>query len=285
MPNDPRTSELLDLTRGFKGAVQTAELFGEEEFAASGFEAETLEPAAPVAAAPISTPAKRLVVPAAVPVQTPSPERTVLSNGSSSADKEARLQKLYAQYDGCRMCALAEGRTKIVFGVGVTDLKVLFVGEGPGFDEDKQGFPFVGKAGQLLDKILNSIGLDRSKNVYIANIVKCHPLKDPSRPEMRGNDRPPLPGEILACKEILDQQMDILDPPIICALGSTAARALMNSSQGITSVRGKLFDYTLPKSGKVIPLLPTYHPAALLRNELLKKDVWQDMKLLKTLLK
>ncbi len=207
----------------------------------------------------------------------------VLKPAQNDQDKNKKLEELYRKYDGCLMCPLSEGRVKIVFGVGSVDLKVLFVGEGPGYDEDKQGFPFVGKAGQLLDKIMQSIGLDRKTNAYIANIVKCHPMTDPTKPEMRGNDRAPQPSEILACKEILDQQIEILDPPLICVLGATAARAMLNSSEGITALRGRLFDFKFPKSGKTVPLLPTYHPAALLRNELLKKDVWQDMKLLRTL--
>ncbi len=260
MPGDTESTELLNLTRGLRNAVETAQLYGEEEFSAAS---SAFLPKA--AAAPVSTPA---------PVLSPA----------VSSEKKKKLEALYQKYAGCTMCPLSEGRTKIVFGVGSVDLKVLFIGEGPGFDEDKQGFPFVGKAGQLLDKIMQSIGLNRNANAYIANVVKCHPMKDAARPEIRGNDRPPTPEEMSACREILDQQIEILDPPVICVLGASAAKAMLNTTEGITALRGRMFDFKFPVSGKTVPLLPTYHPAALLRNELLKKDVWQDMKLLRTYL-
>ena len=178
---------------------------------------------------------------------------------------------------------MGASRNKIVFGMGSLSPKVLFVGEGPGYQEDRTGLPFVGKAGELLDKILAAIGLDRTTG-YIANIVKCHPMRDPKKPEMRGNDRPPEPLEIEACSPILAQQIEILRPPLICALGSPSAKTLLRTSDGITRIRGRVFDFEYPVSKKVVPLIPTYHPAALLRNEELKKDVWKDMKLLKTLI-
>jgi DNA polymerase len=164
--------------------------------------------------------------------------------------------------------------------MGSLDPRVLFIGEGPGYEEDRKGLPFVGRAGELLDRILAAIGLDRGQ-VYIANIVKCRPMKDPDQPELRGNDRPPEPAEIEACAQILEQQIEILDPPVICALGSTGAKVLLKTGEGITRLRGKVYNYQFPESGKIVPLVPTYHPAALLRNELLKKDVWRDMKLLR----
>lgn len=194
--------------------------------------------------------------------------------------RKEQLRALYAKFANCKNCALSGSRNKIVFGMGQLYPQALFVGEGPGYEEDRTALPFVGRAGALLDKILSSIGLDRN-SVYITNIVKCHPMKDPAHPEMRGNDRPPFPVEIAACKTILDQQIEILQPPVICALGTTAARVLLQREEGISLLRGKVYQFQFPVTKKIVPLIPTYHPAALLRNELLKKEVWQDMKLLK----
>lgn len=257
MPSDRPDPELLSLISGLKSHLKTAELFGEEDFAYQR---------------PSAAPEKAVAAPSVVP----SPD--------SGGTPEERLAALNRQYENCRDCRLAETRTKFVFGMGSPRPRVLFVGEGPGYEEDRQGLPFVGKAGQLLDKIMAAIGLDRN-SVYIANMVKCHPLKDPSQRELRGNDRPPEPEEMAACRKILDRQIEILDPPVICALGSTAARALLGTEDGITRLRGRVFQFEVLGKGKTVPLIPTYHPAALLRNEALKKDVWQDMKLLRTLLR
>jgi len=180
----------------------------------------------------------------------------------------------------CQRCPLSASRIKIVFGVGNPQAEVMFVGEGPGFDEDRIGEPFVGKAGQLLDKILAAIDLDRSK-VYIANIVKCHPMIDPSDPEKRGNDRPPSPEEIEKCIPFLKKQIEAINPRMIVTLGAVATRALLNRSEGITKLRGKVVHADLVEGRPPIPVLPTYHPAALLRDPLLKKPVWEDMKFLR----
>jgi DNA polymerase len=155
---------------------------------------------------------------------------------------------------------------------------VLFVGEGPGFEEDRRGEPFVGPAGELLDRILAAIGLSRA-TVYIANIVKCHPMKDPARPEARGNDRPPSPEEAAACRPHLAEQIRILSPRCIVALGAVAARALLGSAEPIGRLRGTWGEY---RDGDLtVKVMPTYHPAALLREPALKKLVWQDMKALR----
>ena len=217
---------------------------------------------------------------AAVQIVPPPPSPSPVSN----SDKDSRLAALYARYANCQNCPLGASRNKIVFGMGSTNPKVLFVGEGPGFEEDRKGLPFVGRAGELLDKMMAAIGLSR-QNVYIANMVKCHPMKNPDRPDLRGNDRPPEPPEMDACRPILEEQIEILDPPVICALGTTAAKALLKTADGITRLRGRVFDFASPLSGKIIPLLPTYHPAALLRNEELKGDAWKDLKHLKTLIR
>ncbi|OGR83553.1 MAG: hypothetical protein A2636_01380 [Elusimicrobia bacterium RIFCSPHIGHO2_01_FULL_64_10] len=193
------------------------------------------------------------------------------------------LEELYARYSGCLNCVLGKSRKKIVFGMGSLRPKVLFIGEGPGYEEDRKGLPFVGKAGELLDRILAAIGLSR-ETVYIANIVKCHPMREPEHPDMRGNDRPPLPEEMEACRPILEAQIRILAPPVICALGATAARSLLRTGDGITRLRGKVYGYPIADTGRTVPLVPTFHPAALLRDPSLKKDAWKDMKLLRGLI-
>jgi DNA polymerase len=171
----------------------------------------------------------------------------------------------------CHKCPLGNSRIKLVYGVGNPDARLMFVGEGPGYDEDRQGEPFVGKAGQLLNKIIEAMGLKR-ENVYIANVVKCHPVIDAADIEKRGNDRPPSPEEVAACLPYLEKQIDIIKPAVICALGNSAVHHLLKMEEGITKLRGRFFDY------RGIKLMPTYHPAALLRNPLLKKDTWSDVK-------
>jgi DNA polymerase len=165
-----------------------------------------------------------------------------------------------------------------VFGTGNPKAELLFIGEGPGFDEDHKGEPFVGRAGQLLTKIIESIGLKREE-VYIANIVKCHPVIDPTDPEKRGNDRPPTPEEISSCLHFLEEQIELIKPKVICVLGNSAARTLLATEEGISKLRGVFREY------RGFKLMPTYHPAALLRNPSLKKDVWEDMKLIRAALK
>lgn len=202
---------------------------------------------------------------------------------TASPEKDKLLADLYGRYANCQNCPLGVSRQKIVFGMGSLNPQVLFIGEGPGYEEDRKGLPFVGRAGELLDKMMAAIGLSR-ETAYIANMVKCHPMKNPGRPDLRGNDRPPEPGEMEACRPILEEQIGILDPPVICALGATAARALLKTAEGITRLRGRIFDFENSKGGRVIPLLPTYHPAALLRNPELKRDAWEDLKRLKAIL-
>ena len=203
----------------------------------------------------------------------------MVPSSSSAPLRELRDEKI----GDCHLCALGDTRVKLVFGVGNPTASVMFVGEGPGYDEDRRGEPFVGKAGQLLDKILSAIGLDRTK-VYIANMVKCHPMKDATQPEMHGNDRPPTPEEMDKCRPFLMEQIRIINPKIIVTLGGTATKGLLNSTEGITALRGRLFDFQVSESSPVIKILPTFHPAALLRDESLKKFVWEDMKLLRSLI-
>ncbi len=245
---ETRSQEINSLKESVREYVKTSELFGEDEFF------RTLH-------------------------QTPLVEKPA----QESSDKKARLDALYGKYAECKNCPLGNTRNKIVFGMGVLNPDVLFVGEGPGFEEDRKGLPFVGRAGELLDKIMASINLSREKSVYIANIVKCHPMKNPDRPDLRGNDRPPEPSEMAACLPILEEQIDILDPKFICTLGSVSTKALLKTEDGISRIRGRLFEY-VSLSHKKIQVLPTYHPAALLRNPELKRDVWEDMKLLQNLI-
>ncbi len=187
---------------------------------------------------------------------------------------------LSEQIKACRACALGKSRIQAVPGVGSHDARVMFVGEGPGFDEDHQGEPFVGRSGKLLDKIMESIGLSR-RTVYIANIVKCHPMVDPGDPEKRGNDRPPSPEEISACRPWLDAQIRAIAPRFLVTLGAVSARVLLGDSTPITRIRGVWREYDPGEGAPRVRLLPTFHPAALLRNPVLKRDVWTDMKSLK----
>jgi len=189
------------------------------------------------------------------------------------------LDDLARSIKDCQKCKLGRTRTNLVFGVGNPKAELMFVGEGPGFDEDRLGIPFIGRAGQLLTKIIESIKLTREE-VYISNIVKCHPLKDPTHPEMRGNDRPPAQDEVDQCLPILFKQIGIIEPKIICTLGSPATKALLNLTEGIGKLRGKFYDFYPPygKFGEPIKVIPTYHPAYLLRDPTRKREVWEDMK-------
>jgi uracil-DNA glycosylase len=180
---------------------------------------------------------------------------------SEEGDKAARLAALEQEYKDCRMCPLSGGRKNVVFGSGNPEARLMFIGEAPGFEEDQQGLPFVGAAGQLLTKILQAMKLSREE-VYIANCLKCRPPAN----------RNPLPTEIVTCSPILQAQIAIIRPRILCALGKFAAQTLLNTEEPISRLRGRFFDW---KDG--IRLMPTFHPAYLLRNPGDKKLVWEDM--------
>ncbi len=168
----------------------------------------------------------------------------------------------------CSRCKLhALGRRQVVFGVGNPDADLMFVGEAPGADEDIQGVPFVGRAGQLLTKIIEAIGLQRD-DVYIANVIKCRPPQN----------RNPEQDEVDTCEPFLFQQIDVIKPTVIVALGTFAARALLRTLDPISRLRGRVFEYRGAK------LIPTFHPAYLLRNPSSKREVWEDMKLARSLL-
>jgi uracil-DNA glycosylase len=188
---------------------------------------------------------------------------------ASSADPAAALNDLRLHIGDCTRCKLhGLGRRQVVFGVGNPRADLMFVGEAPGADEDLQGEPFVGRAGQLLTKIIEAIGLKRS-DVYIANVIKCRPP---------GN-RNPEPDEVATCEPFLSRQIDVIRPKVIVALGSFAAKALLRSDAPISRIRGHVFDY---RGGA--KLIPTFHPAFLLRSPERKRDVWEDMKKVRALL-
>jgi len=173
------------------------------------------------------------------------------------------LDEIRTDLGDCQRCRLAKERNRIVFGDGNPGAKLVFVGEGPGFEEDQQGKPFVGAAGQLLTRIIEAINLTRSQ-VYICNIIKCRPP---------GN-RNPEPDEIRTCFPFLERQLAAIQPDFICALGTFAAQTLLQTTTSISRLRGRFHEY------KGIKVLPTYHPAYLLRNPEKKREVWQDMKML-----
>jgi DNA polymerase len=181
----------------------------------------------------------------------PSPE---------AASRAAELSALDQTVSGCTRCRLAQGRHKVVFGSGNPDADLMLIGEAPGADEDRQGLPFVGAAGELLTRIIQAIEM-RREDVYIANVLKCRPP---------GN-RDPQPDEVAACRGYLERQIDLVQPKVIVALGRVAAQTLLGNDSAIGKMRGQWYRV------RGIPTLVTYHPAALLRTPALKRPTWEDM--------
>jgi len=208
-------------------------------------------------------------------------KQTISTSAVNIKDKAAALQELAEKINACQRCELGKTRIKAVPGEGNINTKLMFIGEGPGFDEDRQGRPFVGRAGQLLDKIIEAMGFKREE-VFIANMVKCHPMKDPTSPDKHGNDRAPNQEEIALCRRYIEQQIAIISPDFIVALGSVAGRSLIKDVPTFSSIRGKIYDLNLTYAtpSKPIKILATFHPAALLRNPAWKKDAWADLKVL-----
>ena len=219
---------------------------------------------------PTSVPTASTSVPDLRPQgRPPSPELRPPSPAAETRDSSRFLTMLKEEIGpGCARCKLhALGRKQVVFGVGNPDADLMFVGEAPGADEDEQGEPFVGRAGQLLTKIIEAIGLER-KDVYIANIIKCRPP---------GN-RNPEPDEVERCEPFLFRQVDAVKPRVIVALGKFAAQSLLRTTDPITRLRGRAFTY------RGATLIPTFHPAFLLRNPSAKREVWEDMKKVRAIL-
>jgi len=189
-----------------------------------------------------------------------------------AADGSDSSEKSNGNIQNCKACRLCETRKNAVPGEGAAEPLVMVIGEAPGADEDSSGRPFVGKAGQLLDKMLGSINLSRESNCFIANIVKCRPP---------GN-RDPQPDEIAACAAYLESQIQSLKPRFILCVGRLSAQTLLRSAEPVGKLRGKFMDCEI--AGLTIPLIATYHPSALLRNEDLKRPSWDDLKLLRAAL-
>ncbi len=218
-------------------------------------------------------PAPLLNVAAAKPATKSQPaetivERSLFSSESSEkkiipqADRPAALEIIRQEVAACTRCSeLASTRTQTVFGVGSPTARICFIGEAPGADEDRLGEPFVGRAGQLLTKMIQACGLKREE-VYILNVLKCRPP---------GN-RTPLPDEVSNCRGYMERQLEIIRPEVICCLGAVAAQAVLTTDRSIGKLRGKFHEYL------GIPVLCTYHPAYLLRNPAAKVDAWEDLK-------
>lgn len=183
------------------------------------------------------------------------------NSATGVATKTESLEEIRKDLGDCKRCPLCEGRTNIVFGIGNPRAQLMFIGEAPGRDEDRQGEPFVGRAGQLLNKIIEAMKMKR-EDVYIGNVAKCRP------PE----NRAPLPNEAETCIPFLHRQIAVIRPQIIVTLGSVATKFILETERSISQLRGGWQDF------KGIPVMPTYHPAYLLRNPEKKREVWDDMK-------
>jgi len=202
-------------------------------------------------------------MPKAAKSSSPPPDSTLLTAPLPVIqDKQAALAAIREYIGDCTRCRLHAGRTKLVFGVGNPNADIMFVGEGPGADEDAQGEPFVGRAGQLLNNMITAMGI-RREDVYIANVVKCRPP---------GN-RAPEKDEADTCSPFLMQQIDVVKPKVIVALGATAAKNLLAMNDSMGSLRGRWYDFRGTK------LVVTYHPAYLLRDPRQKKETWKDLQM------
>lgn len=244
---------------------------------------ERAKPAAPTGRAPFQ-PSQRMVAPspaahapaptaqigASPPVARPRPTPQPLPAGSSAGDVAERLRILdETQVKGCTLCGLCKTRKQTVFGQGSPSARIVFVGEAPGFEEDRQGLAFVGKAGELLTRMIHAMGTTRDE-VYICNVLKCRPP---------GN-RTPAPDEIAACSPYLREQLMLIRPEVIVALGVPATQTLLGVTDSLGRLRARFHDYYpsgVRGEGPAIPLMPTYHPAYLLRYPDEKKKAWEDL--------
>ena len=252
MTDDAALDELRFLTRALR-----AHLEWQVDTGATGLERAVRE-AAPAAASVSLLPPTAPVAP--LPPTAPVEPRAAAPSNREPGDGR-RLEVLAELARACTRCGLCKQRKQAVFSRGTGSSGVCFVGEGPGADEDAQGLPFVGKAGQLLDRMIEAMGLTRDE-VYVCNVVKCRP------PE----NRKPEPEEVAACLPFLTEQLELIAPRVIVALGATAVEGLFGSAEGITRMRGNWKSYR----GQ-IDVMPTFHPAYLLRNPAAKREVWADL--------
>ena len=206
-----------------------------------------------------------------IPKKQPVQQRTVSAparrRSSVIKQKSPELQAFYDEIKECQNCALGKTRKNFVFGFGHPQAKVMFIGEAPGQQEDEQGVPFVGPAGQLLDRMLYAIGLNRD-DVFIANVLKCRPPRN----------RDPLPAEVIQCEPYLQKQLELIKPKVLVSLGRISGQTLLRCNDSLTALRNEIHEYN------GIPLIVTYHPSALLRNPRWKRESWIDLKKLKELL-
>ena len=226
------------------------------------------KPAATRPVAPVAAPAPPKP-PVSAPTPAPAPAAAPVIRTVAPGDKAAAIAAVRERALVCIQCPhLASSRKNVVFGVGDINARLMFVGEAPGADEDVAGEPFVGRAGQLLTKIIAATGLSR-ETVYIANILKCRP----DTPGETAGNRKPAPAEMATCLPFLQEQIDLIKPEVLVALGGTAVEGLLGKTVGITKLRGQWQTY------RGIPLMPTYHPSYLLRNQAIseKRKVWEDM--------
>lgn len=244
--------ESADVTRGLKQDLQTDALLG-----AKGV------PVSPARIAELRDARE----------QASAEPRAQAQHGPGSEEKAEQLRAIQEEHvRDCTVCHLSEARTQTVFGQGDPDARIVFVGEAPGFEEDRQGLAFVGRAGQLLTAMIErGMGLKR-EDVFICNVLKCRPP----------NNRTPSTDEIAACSPYLFQQLQIIQPEVIIALGAPAAQTLLNTRDSIGRLRGRFHDFCLSGAalmGPIVPLMPTYHPAYLLRSPGEKRKAWEDLKM------
>ncbi|HEY3665878.1 MAG TPA: uracil-DNA glycosylase [Polyangiaceae bacterium] len=253
MTDDAELDELRFLTRALRAHVEWQAATG-----ATGLERATQETrasGAPTSALSVE-PSSGRAAPASAPAPTVVAAQTVLA-----ADAKLRLEVLAETVRSCTRCGLSQHRKQTVFARGTGSSGLCFVGEGPGADEDAQGLPFVGAAGQLLDRMIAAMGLERDE-VYVCNIVKCRPP----------DNRKPETDEMAACMPYLNEQLELIQPRVIVALGATAVQGLFGTSEGITRLRGKW-----KQLRGQIDVMPTFHPAYLLRTPAAKREVWEDL--------
>ena len=249
----------LGLTEFYRRPVDAATLLVEATQAAEIEDVQEQELApAPIAELPVAGSGPEI----AIPPRKSFPSHTQALEVVPSGDRAGALQLIREEIGDCTRCALHKGRNKLVFGDGAATARLMFVGEGPGADEDAQGIPFVGRAGQLLNNMIAAMGLKREE-VYIANVVKCRPP---------GN-RTPEPEEANTCSQFLFKQIDVVRPQVLVALGATAATYLLGQRQPLAGLRGRVHAF------RGMQLIVTYHPAFLLRDPRQKKEAWADLQM------